>query len=118
MSDAFEANKQVYGFYTMKEGETLVLRNRFVAQEGLTVKAPANGGACVGVAQLDADTTGQSVGVQYGGVALVECSASIAVDAEVETEVTGLAVTYSAGIKLGQALSAGDAGELIAVRLY
>lgn len=116
---AFEANGQIYGTFTKKASETNVKRYRFVAQEGKTIKAPADGGAAMGVCLLKDPKDGQETAVQYDGIAMVEASAAIAADAEVETGTDGRAETRSSGVKLGMAVeAAGAAGDVIAVRLY
>lgn len=54
-----------------------------------------------------------------GSVARVEAGAAVAVGAEVESDASGRGVTFSAGVKLGRALTAAaQAGDIIEVDLY
>jgi hypothetical protein len=111
---SFEANKQTYGFFTKKSGETNVNRYRCVVSEGVTVKSPTYAGSPVlGVCQLDDPENGQATPVQYSGVAMIEASGVIAADAEVSTGTDGRVASRTVVAATKQvAIAGGAAGPL------
>lgn len=88
--------------------------NRFVTSGGAV---PAAAARCIGVTRTGAGT-GDLVPVDVLGTAMVEVgSGGVTLGANVETDNTGKAVAYSAGVKLGTALHAASAGQLVEVLL-
>lgn len=91
-----------------------ITKARFVTTGGAV---PAAGAYCPGVAN-DAYAAGEQVGVITHGCVLVESGGAVAVNAVVETDNTGRAITLDAGIGLGRALDAATgAGQFIRVKL-
>lgn len=89
-----------------------LVKNRFI---GFTDATPAAGAACKGVAQDNA-ATGETVGCKARGWMLVESGGAIAVEAQVQTDNLGRAITLAAGVPLGRALDAATAaGQLIRI---
>ncbi len=89
-------------------------RSRFVTAAGAV---PAAGVYCPGVANANYDA-GEQAGLTFEGIEVVESGAAVAVDAEVQTDASGRAITKAAGIGLGRALDAATgAGEFIRVKL-
>lgn len=84
-----------------------------------TVVTATAAGAVFGVAAADA-ASGANVAVITGsGVILpVTAGGTIAVGAEVEVGANGRAVVYSAGIKVGQAVTLGANAADVLVKLY
>lgn len=89
-------------------------KHRFATTAGAV---PAAGVWCPGVANAAYDI-GEQAGIDSHGVLVVEAGAAVAVDAEVQTDASGRAITKAAGIGLGRALdAAGAAGDFIRVKL-
>ena len=87
---------------------------RFVTTAGAV---PAAGAWCPGVVN-DSYGAGEAAGVTTHGIELVESGAAVAVDAAVQTDASGRAITLAAGIGLGRALDAATgAGEFIRIKL-
>ncbi len=87
-------------------------KKRYVTAAGAV---PAAGAWCPGVTNASYDA-GEQAGVDVQGVILVESGGAIAVDAEVQTDATGCAITKAAGVSLGRTLDAASgAGEYIRV---
>lgn len=79
---------------------------------------PAGGAAGCGVAHSDA-AIGDRIAVEVAGVYQVVAGAAVAINALVETDAQGRAVTKSAGTTLGRALEAATAaGDVIEVLLF
>lgn len=92
----------------------VLTEHRFVTAGGAVPGAGAN---ALGVVNNNA-AIGEKVAADVLGTTLVEASAAIAAGAAIETTATGTAVTKSAGVTLGRALSAATAaGQLIEVLL-
>lgn len=88
------------------------LQRRFTTSAGTT---PAAGAWCPGVVQANSDP-GQQMPVAAAGAILVTAGAAIALDAEVQTDAAGKAITKAAGITLGRALDAAAAdGDVIRI---
>lgn len=88
--------------------------NRFATVAGTV---PAAGVYCPGVVNGSFDA-GEQASVITHGVVLVEAGAAVAVDAAVQTDASGRAITLAGGIGLGRALDAATAaGDLIRVKL-
>ena len=88
--------------------------NRFVTATGGVPAAAAN---AVGVTRTSA-AAGDLVPVDMLGTTQVEAGAAVAAGAAVETNASGQAITRSAGVPLGRALTAATAaGQLIEVLL-
>ncbi|XVJ69886.1 MAG: DUF2190 family protein [Rhizobacter sp.] len=89
--------------------------NRFVTATGGVPAAAAN---AVGVTRTSAAAAGDLVPVDMLGTTQVEAGAAVAAGAAVETNASGQAITRSAGVTLGRALTAATAaGQLIEVLL-
>jgi hypothetical protein len=87
---------------------------RFVTTAGTV---PASGVYCPGVANGSFDA-GEYAGVDTHGVVLVEAGAAVAVDAAVQCDASGRAITLAAGVSLGRALDAATAaGDFIRIKL-
>lgn len=113
---AFESNVQTIGVFTCNDATSE--RFRFVKTVGTTVVDPDDGGAVLGVLLTDDPVVGQPVAVQVSGVAMCEASAAISADAAVEVGADGRIEAFSAGVKVGKALSAAaGAGSIIPVLL-
>lgn len=113
---SFKTDGLKHGFFTAANAN--IERNRFLKQVGTTVDHADAAGKTVGVCLLDNPVSGQAVPVQYTGVVMVEASAAISANAEVEVATGGKAVTYSAGVKVGIALEAASgSGSIIPVLL-
>lgn len=88
--------------------------NRFATSAGAV---PAAGAYCPGVVNGSFDI-GEQANVSTHGIVLVEAGAAVAVDAAVQTDASGRAITLAGGISLGRALDAATAaGDLIRVKL-
>jgi hypothetical protein len=91
-----------------------ITRSRFVTNAGTV---PAAGVYCPGVSNANY-SIGQQVGVDTHGIVLVEAGAAVVVDAAVQTDASGRAITLAGGIGLGRALDAATAaGDFIRVKL-
>lgn len=91
-----------------------ITARRFVTSGGAV---PAAGVWCPGAAADNFDL-GEQASVVTHGIFVVEAGAAVLVDAEVQTDASGRAITKAAGVTLGRALdAAGAAGELIRVKL-
>lgn len=89
--------------------------NRFVTAVGAVPAAKAR---CVGVTRTSAGASGDLVPVDVLGTAMVEVGVGgVAAGANVETDNTGKAVAFTDGAKLGTALAAASAGQLVEVLL-
>lgn len=89
-----------------------LIKNRFVSLAG---GVPAAGVWCPGKANANYDI-GEQAGVDAQGVLLVEAGAAVTAGVEVQTDVSGRAITLAAGISLGRALDAATAaGQFIRV---
>lgn len=89
-------------------------KRRFVTNAGAV---PAAGVWCPGIAENDQDI-GLYVGVNTHGILLVEAGAAVAVDADIQCDASGRAITKAAGISLARAIdAAAAAGEVIRVRV-
>lgn len=87
-------------------------RFRFVNFAGAV---PAAGARVMGVSATDYDI-GEQAGVNTHGELLVEAGAAITAGAEVETDVSGRAITKNTGVAFGVARDAASAaGEIIRV---
>lgn len=87
---------------------------RFVTLQGAV---PAAGVGNVGVSRHDA-AIGDAVAADVAGVTTVTAGAAVAIGALVETNNVGKAITKSAGVALGRAMSAAAAdGDKILVLL-
>ncbi|HQR97580.1 MULTISPECIES: capsid cement protein [unclassified Polaromonas] len=85
---------------------------RFVTTVGAV---PAAGAKVLGVANAGYDA-GEQAGVGVLGIFLVEAGAAVAADANVETDVSGRAITLAAGVDCGRAMDAASAaGQFIRV---
>lgn len=80
--------------------------------------AAASGARCIGVLQ-DAPSSGAQGSIAYGGTSKVVAGAAVAVNAQVQTDASGRAITaVSTGHIQGTALEAASAaGEIISVLL-
>ncbi|MBS0401104.1 MAG: DUF2190 family protein [Proteobacteria bacterium] len=87
-------------------------RQRFVNFAG----SPANAtDPALGVANANYDP-GEQAGVSTHGLVLVEAGAAVAQGAQVQSDVTGRAITLAAGVAAGRAVDAATAaGEFIRV---
>jgi len=113
---AFDTSGLSHGFFTAVDGT--LERFRFVQNTGTTVALATAAGAVCGVCELDNPNSGQAVNVKYVGVAMVEASAAISANAEVEVATGGKAVTRTSGVIVGKALAAASgAGAIIPVLL-
>lgn len=91
-----------------------ITANRFVTGAGVTATAA---GRALGVARSDA-ADAEVFPADVIGTAVVEASAAIAVDAEIEVAASGKAVTKAAGVTVARALEAAGAdGDFIEVLL-
>lgn len=87
-------------------------RLRFATTAGAV---PAAGAKVLGVSAADHDLA-DSASINVQGIMLVEAGGAIAVDADVETDASGRAVTKSAGNLAGRALDAASgAGAIIRI---
>jgi hypothetical protein len=78
---------------------------------------PAAGARCLGVARTNA-AIGERIPVDVDGTAIVEAGAAIAVDAALELDAAGRAITKASGVTIGRALSsASAAGQMVEVLL-
>lgn len=78
---------------------------------------PAAGVFCPGVANDNFDI-GEQAGLVTHGIMVVEAGAAVAVDAAIQCDASGRAITLAAGVNLGRALDAATAaGDLIRVKL-
>jgi hypothetical protein len=77
------------------------------------------GELALGVTDADVDISEDDLArVVYSGVTYVMAGATVAVDAPIQTDAAGKAITALTGdYVLGRALTAGDAGDLISVLL-
>lgn len=96
------------------------VKHRFIGFEGALCVAAAKS---LGVSELDV-TVASGTGylpVVAAGIGLVELGASVAVGAALEASGTagdaGMAITKSSGVINGYAMDAGDAGDIIRVKL-
>lgn len=89
---------------------------RIVAGE---IVKPTAAGQCAGIVQIEDNLDGQVVAIQTSGIAKVLCSGTVSQDALVTVDTDGKvsAAAGSGEFILGQALEAGAAGKIIAVRL-
>jgi hypothetical protein len=87
-------------------------RFRFTGFTGATCAA---GAKALGVAETEADS-GEAASVNVSGILLVEAGAAIAVEAEVQSDGSGRAITLAAGKSNGFALdAAAAAGDIIRI---
>lgn len=93
-----------------------VYNRRFVTvnSDGNGVLAGA-GGVAIG-ASMNQVASGQVLEVA-DGIVIVEAGATVAAGAEVQSDSTGRAITKAAGKGLGVAITGGDAGNFIAVKM-
>lgn len=69
---------------------------------------PAAGAKVLGVANADYEI-GEQAGVGVLGIFVVEAGAAVAIDADVQSDALGRAITLAAGVKTGVALDAAAA---------
>jgi len=87
-------------------------KRRFATSAGAV---PAAGAWCPGITELDCDI-GLQATVNTHGVILVEAGAAVALDAQVQCDASGRAITLGAGVALARALdAAAAAGDVIRV---
>jgi hypothetical protein len=108
-------SQQAIAVLTLTIAATAALtKRRFVTGAGAVAAAA---GRALGVARTDA-AIGEQVAVDVLGTAIVEVGGAIAVDAQVEVDASGRAVTIAEGVAVGRALQASAAaGDLIEVLL-
>lgn len=93
---------------------TGITKSRYVRATGAQAAA---GEQVLGVADLDA-AIGQQASVKTHGIILVESGAAVAVDARLQSDAQGRAVTLAGGRDAGYALDAATAaGQLIRSKL-
>lgn len=89
-------------------------QRRFATSAGTV---PAAGVWCPGVANANYDI-GEQAGLDTHGIIPVEAGAAVALDAEIQCDASGRAITKAAGIGLGRALdAAAAAGDVIRVKV-
>jgi hypothetical protein len=80
---------------------------------------PAAAAAIYGVTRTSAAASGDLVPCDAIGTTLMEAGAAVTAGGAVEIDATGRAVNYSAGVKVGRALTAATAaGTLVEVLLF
>jgi Uncharacterized conserved protein (DUF2190) len=93
---------------------TAITKSRYVRATGAQAGA---GDKVLGVADLDA-AVGQQATVKTHGILLVEAGAAVAVEARVQSDASGRAITLAAGSDAGLALDAATAaGQFIRIKL-
>jgi len=95
----------------------LAYKYRFVTLTGGKLAYCGAGAQAVGVI-ADTFASGEDASYVASGIVKVELSATVAALAKVEATANGEAQTKSSGIDLGTALTGGDDGDLILVKLH
>lgn len=97
-----------------KIATAVIPANRFITFAGIVTGAGLNS---IGVARTAA-AIGEAVSYDREGSAVVETGAAVTAGAFVESDATGRAIDFAAGVKLGQAMQAATAaGQFIEVHL-
>lgn len=102
---------------TGEANATLAYKHRLVTLTGGKVAYCGAGAQAVGVLAETA-ASGEQASYWCEGVVPIEASATIAALAKVEATANGEIQTKSSGIDVGTALTGGDDGDLILVKLH